>query len=233
VTVNLGDTVTWTNSDAFTHTTASDGGAWNSGNLAGGQSFSQVFGAEGSFPFHCNIHPSMTGTVVVRSPEQTRIQTGREILRTALPAVRLNLAGKSSSLAYLGSYIVNAQAGCANCHSCPTYKPGRNPYKGQPKQFNAASYLAGGVRVAGGGIVALSANLTPDAAGRPAGLSLTAFKDVLRSGHDPDVPGALLQVMPWPFFGLMSDYDLRAVYEYLRSVPPLAAPAAQCAGPGQ
>jgi plastocyanin len=231
VTVNLGDTVKWTNKGAFTHTTTSNSGLWDK-TLAPGQFFSRAFNTEGAFNFHCSIHPSMTGSVIVRSPEQTRIQTGQDIIKTVLP-IQLNLTGKSPSLAYLGSYIVNAQSGCANCHSCPTYKSGRNPYLGQPKQFNASSYLAGGVRVTGGGIVALSANLTPDASGKPAGLTLAVFKDALRKGHDPDVAGALLQVMPWPFFGMMSDRDLNAVYEYLRSVPSLAMPAAQCASPGQ
>lgn len=31
--------------------------------------------------------------------------------------------------------------------------------------------------------------------------------------------GPLLQVMPWPVFQSMSDHDLRAIYEYLSSIP--------------
>ena len=235
VTVNLGDTVSWANKGVFTHTTTSNSGAWDS-TLQPGASFSRVFNTAGSFAFHCAIHPSMTGSVTVRSPEQTRIQTGKDIIANKILPITLNLAGKPAAtvdMAYLGSYIVNAQGGCANCHSCPTYQAGHNPYKGQAKIFNAASYLAGNTRVTGGGVVALSANLTPDAAGKPAGLTLAVFKDALRAGHDPGVPGALLQVMPWPFFGMMSDYDLNAVYEYLKAIPRLATPKAQCASPGQ
>src|SRR4051812_37788313 len=41
--------------------------------------------------------------------------------------VPLNLQGKNPDLVYLGSYIVNAQAGCSHCHTCPSYK-GTNPY---------------------------------------------------------------------------------------------------------
>lgn len=233
VTVNLGDTVKWTNKGQAPHTSTSDGGAWDSGFLSNNQPFSRVFNQEGTFKFHCKLHSSMTGTVVVRSPEQTRIQTGQDLLKTALPGVSLNLSGKSASLAYLGSYIVNAQSACANCHSCPTYKAGANPYRGQPRQFNAATYLAGGVKVPGVVSPALSANLTPDAAGRPAGLTLSEFKALMRTGHDPDVPGALLQGMPWPFFGMMSERDLGAVYEFLRAVPRRTMPAKQCANPGQ
>jgi hypothetical protein len=42
-----------------------DGGAFDSGNLATGQTFSQTFSAAGTFAYHCNIHPQMTGTVTV------------------------------------------------------------------------------------------------------------------------------------------------------------------------
>lgn len=44
----------------------------------------------------------------------------------------------------------------------------------------------------------------------------------LRTGHNPnDPPGQILQVMPWPVIGTMTDRDLSAVYEYLRSIPSL------------
>jgi hypothetical protein len=65
-----------------------------------------------------------------------------------------------------------------------------------------------------------SANITPDALGRPAGLTLEQFISTLRTGHNPlDPPGALLQVMPWPSFGKKTDNDLRAMYEYLSAIP--------------
>ena len=42
--------------------------------------------------------------------------------------VKLNLKDKDPDLVGLGSYIVNAQAGCSDCHTCPSYKPGHNPF---------------------------------------------------------------------------------------------------------
>jgi plastocyanin len=42
-----------------------DGGSFNSGTLAGGGSFSHRFTTAGTFAYHCAIHASMTGTVVV------------------------------------------------------------------------------------------------------------------------------------------------------------------------
>jgi len=63
--VKVGDSVTWTNQDGATHTVTADDGAFDSGNLAGGKSFSFTFDEAGTFAYHCNIHRRMTGTVTV------------------------------------------------------------------------------------------------------------------------------------------------------------------------
>jgi plastocyanin len=68
LTVPLGTTVTVTNTGASTHTWSSDPGdaqQWNSGDVAPGTSFSVTFTHAGTFTYHCNIHPFMTGTIVV------------------------------------------------------------------------------------------------------------------------------------------------------------------------
>lgn len=223
ITINLADSVKWTNQGTVPHTTTSDTNLWNSNTLSPGASFTQRFDKAGKFTYHCTIHPGMVGTVIVRTAEQTRIKTGKDIISAnpkRLP-ITLNLAGKKPDQVYLGSYIVNAQGGCADCHSCPTYAAGHDPYKGEPKQFNAATYLAGG-RAFG---PVISANITPDSAGKPAGVTLAQFKRLLRTGEDPDVPGNILQIMPWPVFGAMSDYDLEAVYAYLSSIPQAIQPS--------
>jgi plastocyanin len=67
ITVHVGDRVTWTNRDAVAHTTTSDTGAWNSGSLVTGGSFSFTFTSAGTFAYHCAIHTAMTGTVVVQA----------------------------------------------------------------------------------------------------------------------------------------------------------------------
>ncbi len=64
--ITVGSTVTWTNTTAPTHTSTSDTGVWNTGNIATGATSSAVsFPAVGTFPYHCAIHPSMTGSVIV------------------------------------------------------------------------------------------------------------------------------------------------------------------------
>ncbi len=66
ITVKLGTTVTWKNTDGFAHTVTSDDGTnFNSGNLGAGASFSYATKNVGTFDYHCNIHSGMSGTLVV------------------------------------------------------------------------------------------------------------------------------------------------------------------------
>ena len=67
VTVTVGDTVTWTNSDDVPHTATADGGTFDTGTLDNGDSNTVTFSTAGSFPYHCSVHPQMTGTVVVEA----------------------------------------------------------------------------------------------------------------------------------------------------------------------
>ncbi|HEV2854941.1 MAG TPA: cytochrome C [Thermoanaerobaculia bacterium] len=144
------------------------------------------------------------------NPESARVIRGFQIA-----PVRLNLKGRDRNQVGLGSYIVNAQGGCNDCHTNPSYAPGGDPYRGEPTRINAAHYLAGGAQFG----PFTSPNITPDANGLPAGLTFQEFRQVMHTGHDPDEPGEILQVMPWPVYGNMIDSDLKAVYEYLRAIP--------------
>jgi hypothetical protein len=160
----------------------------------------------------------------------SRIEIG---LRIA--PVPLHLAGKNRDLIGLGSYLVNAAIACNDCHTCPSFSPGHNPFQGRPPLINADAYLAGGVPFG----PFTSRNLTPepDHDLRPAGLTFDEFALVMHTGIDLDnahPPIKLLQVMPWPYYGKMTDGDLRAIYEYLSAIPPRKAPpAGTCTGAGQ
>ena len=69
ITVVLGvnSTVVWTNNDSSPHTVTSNTGAFSSGNLAPGQTYSYTFTAPGTYEYHCTYHPWMVGTVVVKA----------------------------------------------------------------------------------------------------------------------------------------------------------------------
>ena len=80
VTIKVGDTVTWEQSDAGAHTvtsgTVEQGGAgvtetpdgtFSSGEIATGDTFEFTFDEAGTYPYFCEIHPAtMRGEVEVR-----------------------------------------------------------------------------------------------------------------------------------------------------------------------
>ena len=66
LTISKGANVTWTNDDSTTHTVTSDTGAFESGNLSPGNSFTHQFNETGTFPYHCTIHTGMKGTITVQ-----------------------------------------------------------------------------------------------------------------------------------------------------------------------
>lgn len=113
-----------------------------------------------------------------------------------------------------------------------------DPYQGVPSSqsisqqlhanFNVSHYLAGG-RCFG---PFMARNLTPDASGRPLGLTENEFFRVMRTGEDvaceknpsdpvcalgPDT--AVLQTMSWPTYHSMTDADISAIYAYLSALP--------------
>lgn len=141
--------------------------------------------------------------------EESRIQEGFRIA-----PVQLRFRGNNRDLVGLGSYIVNAQAGCNDCHTNPPFAEGGNPHEGEPERINTEGYLAGGTTFG----PFISPNITPDDNGRPAGLTFGQFLQAMRTGRDPD-DGHIMQVMPWPVYRKMTRRDLRAVYEYLSAIP--------------
>jgi alcohol dehydrogenase (cytochrome c) len=65
VAVPPGTTITWTNNGPTTHTTTSDNGVWDSGDLPAGQSFSFMFTDPGVYWYFCRPHPFMRGTITI------------------------------------------------------------------------------------------------------------------------------------------------------------------------
>jgi plastocyanin len=69
ITITAGTVVTWTNQQPLViHTTTSDLGSsdpWDSGILNQNDIFTKTFNTPGTYPYHCNVHATMHGTVVV------------------------------------------------------------------------------------------------------------------------------------------------------------------------
>ena len=154
--------------------------------------------------------------------EITESENERSLRGLTLSPVQINAGfGRTRFLIGLGSYLVNATSGCNDCHTNPPYADGGDPYRGQALKVNPTNFLAGGVKFG----PFTSRNLTPDPTKNnlPAGLTLEQFLNVMHTGadakklHTPISP--LLQVMPWPAYGKMSDRDLEAIYLYLSVLP--------------
>jgi len=106
-----------------------------------------------------------------------------------------------------GAFLVDAAA-CADCHT-----PAKN---GQPLPGMA---FAGGRLFEGPWGRVASANITPAPSGIPY-YDQDQFVNALRTGY----VGArqLNPIMPWATFRNMTDEDLRAIFAYLKTVPPVS-----------
>ena len=67
--IRPGGKVTWVNCDPAgteSHTSTANGGQWDSQLMQSGATFTREYATAGLFPYHCTIHPGMTGTVTVQ-----------------------------------------------------------------------------------------------------------------------------------------------------------------------
>jgi len=60
-----GQRVVWVNGDGVVHTSTADAGAFDTGFLAPGATSGAITLPAGTFPYHCQVHPSMVATLVV------------------------------------------------------------------------------------------------------------------------------------------------------------------------
>lgn len=142
-----------------------------------------------------------------------------------------------------GKYLVTI-AVCNDCHTPKVEVPGGNPVlddkrllSGHPekapyptwkpndiKQRNAMA-LTNPMLTAWAGPwgVSFAANLTPDKETGIAEWSEEHFIQALRTGKHQGQPNGrdILPPMPWQFFKSMTDEDLKAIFAYLRSLPPV------------
>ncbi|MBL4678924.1 MAG: cupredoxin family copper-binding protein [Mucilaginibacter sp.] len=65
ITIKKGESVTWTNGDSAPHTATDDAGAFDSGSLATGATYSKSFAAAGTFTYHCTFHSNMVNAKVI------------------------------------------------------------------------------------------------------------------------------------------------------------------------
>ncbi len=116
-----------------------------------------------------------------------------------------------------GRYLVQA-ASCGDCHS---------PMDDRGQPLPGRELSGGNPFPTGDGWVAHTANITPDSATGIGAWSrerfIGAFKarQPLASAPRPSAPGERRSPMPWISYAGMSEEDLGAIYDYLRTVEPV------------
>ncbi len=65
ITIRLGESVEWVNSDPVAHTVTATDRSWDSGIVAAGGRYRRAFTEVGRFTYFCIPHPDMRGTVMV------------------------------------------------------------------------------------------------------------------------------------------------------------------------
>jgi mono/diheme cytochrome c family protein len=147
-------------------------------------------------------------------------------------------AGKGDPRVERGEYLVTT-LGCADCHSPKKMGPnGPEPdmsryLSGHPENANlpAPPQLPAGPWIAttswdltawsGPWGVSYAFNLTPDENTGIGSWSEETFMQAIRTGRHMGVARPILPPMPWQQYRHLTDEDLRSVYAYLRSLPPI------------
>ena len=136
-----------------------------------------------------------------------------------------------------GKYLVNAVAGCNDCHTPWKMGPqGPEPdmtrmLSGHPAEMTLppapkltmpwmAGIAATFTAFSGPWGVSYAANLTPDSTGL-ATWDETTFMLAIRNGKHIGNGRPILPPMPWQNFKNMTDDDLKAIFAYLRTIPPV------------
>ena len=137
--------------------------------------------------------------------------------------VPLNLRHLDPTLVGLGSYIVNAQGACNDCHTAPSFAEGHDPFLGQKEQVNTKGYLAGGAAFG----PFISRNLTPRANGMPANLTWDQFdRSAERHRFQEQTSGNFPAPASDALAGVRKDVHAGASGDlpFLRAIPSLPTP---------
>jgi len=158
-------------------------------------------------------------------------------LFSALAPDRKTSADLSASVER-GRYLVSS-VGCADCHASKIMgREGPEPDMTRflagapedaklppPPQLPAGPWIAVAsadfTSWSGPWGISYAANLTPDQNTGIGSWSEDTFVKALKTGRHMGVSRPILPPMPWPAFRNLTDDDLKAVYAYLRTIPPV------------
>lgn len=154
--------------------------------------------------------------------------------RTAASA---DVAGIAHDRVARGRYLVST-IGCGDCHSPKIFGP-EGPIEDETRLLSGhpeGTALAPPPALGSSWVAAASSdltawvgpwgisytfNLTPDENTGIGSWSEDTFVKTLRTGRHMGVSRPILPPMPWQFYRNLTDEDLRSIYAYLRSLPPV------------
>jgi plastocyanin len=123
--IGVNNSVTWTNNDGTTHHTVtstsvpSGASSFDSGDMAGGATFSYTFAVPGTYQYHCNYHSWMTGTVVVLAGSG-----GASVSTSTSSSSTSSTVSSSSSVSIpAGATMVSIPSGAGSPSGAPGYAP--------------------------------------------------------------------------------------------------------------
>jgi mono/diheme cytochrome c family protein len=164
-------------------------------------------------------------------------------LVVALPAATFGVASIATSVTSArrvsrGAYLVSAM-GCGGCHTPKTMGPDgpradasrflaghpEGAALAPPAAFGPGPWVAASswdtTAWSGPWGISYSANLTPDENTGIGSWSEETFVGALRTGRHMGVSRRILPPMPWGAFRHLTDEDLRSIYAYLFTIPPV------------
>ncbi|HMJ47882.1 MAG TPA: c-type cytochrome [Ferruginibacter sp.] len=124
-----------------------------------------------------------------------------------------NVRPDVSDMVKYGEYVANSAA-CMDCHT-PMEKG----------QFVMPKYMAGGRLLDLEIFKVNTSNITPDSATGIGKWTEEVFLDKFKVYRDKAAyasnPGKANSIMPWTLYAQMDDFDIKAIYRYLRTIPPV------------
>jgi cytochrome c553 len=168
------------------------------------------------------------------------------------PAAETPAAAPAQSPVQRGELLTHTSA-CHDCHSPKIFGPNgpeADPkllLSGAPAGAKLPPIPAGVIGPNGWGALAsndftawvgpwgvsYARNLTPDEATGIGSWTEEMFIKTIRDGKHQGEGRPLLPPMPWPEYRRMSDDDLKAIFAYLKSLPPVSNPVPEPIPPDQ
>ena len=184
------------------------------------------------------VTATVFGAALWASSFQASGQTASSAARPASPPTAAGRTpAASGALAKRGAYLVKTSA-CMDCHTPVKMGPnGPEPdearlLSGHPADMALppppapsgpwiTSIAASMTAWSGPWGISYTANLTPDPETGLGTWTEQQFMDAIRSGRHQGRGRPILPPMPWPMYRNFNDADLKAIYAYLRTIPPI------------